>query len=286
MNSSEYDNWPYDSNHSEFAGLVVSCCDAHQSFTFEGDECKDSWLSPTWAAKLHTKTFDSTLGYPGEGHAMPIVPLCDRLTGQELSTVLDALDQVALNGAKPSNEVLDHICRLVCNKTRPEEGSRKGAYGAALWHLQPHLYSKLADVKKITEGADRTLRLYIKAWNETDWSALEELERKSHTADALMDMSSATLDRPVLHANIDLDQWMPLPESLTNTESATKPVEISDPSTSAGVFDRTCECTWCGYEQTGCMLPAAEGSIHCRYCEPQVCCCRCPYPNLDQSSSS
>ena len=61
----------------------------------------------------------------------------------------------------------------------------------------------------------------------------------------------------------------------------TEPVEICDLFFSAGAFDRTCECSWCGYEWTGCMLPPAEGSIYCRYCEPQVCYCRCPYPNLD-----
>ena len=98
---------------------------------------------------------------------------------------MHALDLVALGGVKPSSDVLDYLCRLVVDKIRPETGSRKAAWAAALWHLQPHIYNRLEMVIKATGVAPPTLRLYSAAWDEIDWDMVRELAQRNEAAQDL-----------------------------------------------------------------------------------------------------
>ena len=79
--------------------------------------------------------FDQTLGFQGEGQPVKVLPLKDRLSREELTSVLIALEHVSSEGIKPDDDTLRNLCRLVANTQRPEAGSLKGVWGAALWHL-------------------------------------------------------------------------------------------------------------------------------------------------------
>ena len=132
--------------------------------------------------------FDATLGYPGEGPVRDI-PLRDRLTSDELCNLLQALELVELAGVQPSITDLNSLCKLI-NKQRPEVGSRRAAWGAALYHLQPHLYKTYAAVRRRAECADRTLREYVQAWYGIDWDMLRELQQRANAASAMAQLSS------------------------------------------------------------------------------------------------
>ena len=106
--------------------------------------------------------------------------------------LMDALDLVALAGIKPSDETLNYLCRLVTDKLRPETGSRKAAWAAALWHLQSHIYNQVSLVVKVTGAAPRTFRLYCAAWNEIDWNTLRELAERVEMAQNLADLGENT----------------------------------------------------------------------------------------------
>ena len=140
--------------------------------------------------------FDSTLGYPGEGHAAkisrPPTPVQDRLWRTELVELMEALDLVALAGIKPSDEMLNCLCRLIVDKIRPEKGSRKAAWAAALWHLQTHIYIQVSMVLKVTEAAPRTFRMYCAGWNEIDWHMLHGLAERAEMAQSLAELGEDT----------------------------------------------------------------------------------------------
>ena len=132
--------------------------------------------------------FDTTLGYPGEGPVRDI-PLRDRLTSEELCDLLQALELVELAGIQPSTDDLNSLCRLI-NKQRPEVGSRRAAWGAALYVLQPHLYKTHAAARQRAECADRTLREYVQAWRSIDWDLLYELQQRANAASAMAQLAT------------------------------------------------------------------------------------------------